>query len=624
MRRNGVVSHRSINLQATPRTDTKNMKRFSSCRRLDWFLLLLWTTIGLALRFFNLIDKPLWTDEFSTTVFSLGNSFLTIPLNQVLNATQLLQPLHLDPQVGVGSVLEHLFGESNHPPLYFVLLHFWLRLFPATSEGLVSVIAARSLPALLGGLAVPAVFILSQQAFRSALVGHIAALLMAVSPFGIYLAQEARHYTLSVLWVTISLGYLVGTIRSIRDRTPLSWGFCFGWIVANGLGIATHYFFSLTLGAEAVVISVIGLVQSWRERGIWHPAAHWNRIWAVVLGTIATGLVWIPMLQEIQDSELTRWIQQGDRSGLVWLEPIVQAAAGWITMLYLLPIQAPARPIVVISGALLIFLTFWTIPKLYRGLAVQSLDRERRLAVWCLSSFVGGAVALFFAITYLLSTNLTSAFRYNFVYYPAVIVLAGAGLASSWDIASQIAAAPPHQVSPVLLSLIRTSGRRVVVWVVLLSLLGGLTVVSNLGYQKTHRPDVVAQDIQSRSQGDVLIAIAHETHGQTGRMMGVAWQLLQAPSDSTATLNPSYLLAHQTQNQRSVVPTLREAMMQLPRPLDLWIINFDQVLEPPLNRFLEQQDCDAETKNLRTDGYRYRLYRCGVLSQSRPESKRGV
>jgi uncharacterized membrane protein len=602
------------------------MKLFSSRRRLNWLLLLLWIAIAFGLRFANLTAKPLWTDEFSTIVFSLGNSFLSIKLNQVLTSAQLLQPLQLNPEASVGSVLEHLFNESNHPPLYFVLSHFWMGLFPANSDGLVSVIATRSLPALLGVLSVPAVFILSYLAFRSALVGHVTALLMAVSPFGIYLAQEARHYTLSVLWVTLSLGYLVGATRAIRDRTPLSWWFCFGWILTNGLGIATHYFFSLTLGAEALVISIIGLVQSWRERGIWHPAAHWNRIWVVVLGTIATGLIWVPMLQEIQDSELTRWIQQGDRSGWVWLEPIAQAAAGWVTMLYLLPIQAVAQPIVIVSGLSLILLTLWTIPKLYRGLAVQSLNRDRRLAVWGLSGFVSGAIALFFAITYLLSTNLTSAFRYNFVYYPAVIVLAGAGLASSWDIANRIAAAPPHQVSPVLLSLIRTSGRRVVVLVALLSLLGGWTVLSNLGYQKTHRPDVVAQDIRSRSQGDTLIAIAHATHGQTGRLMGIATQLLQSnPSESPAIpLNPAFLLAHQTQTQRSIVPALRQAMMELPRPLDLWLVNFQQVPEAPLNRFLEQQSCIAETKNLYTDGYRYRLYRCSSLSRTRPENQRGV
>ncbi|MBD3881747.1 glycosyltransferase [Phormidium tenue FACHB-886] len=593
--------------------------KLASSLRSDGVLLLLWTAIGLVLRFTNLTAKPLWTDEFSTIVFSLGNSFLPIPLDQVLSSAQLLQPLQPVPQAGVGSVLENLFGESNHPPLYFVLAHLWMRLFPTTSEGLVSTMAARSLPALLGALSIPAVFLLSRMAFRSSLVGQISALLMAVSPFGIYLAQEARHYALSVLWVTASLGCLVIATRTIRDRTSLPWSLCFTWIAVNGLGIATHYFFSLTLGAEALVISTMGLVQSWRERGIWHSAAHWNQIWVVVAGTMAAGLIWLPMLQEIQDSDLTRWIQQGNRSGLVWLEPIAQAAAGWITMLYLLPVQGTTELIMIVCGASLILLTLWTLPKLYRGLAVQSLDRNRRLAVWSLSGFVIGAVGLFFAITYLFSTNLTSAFRYNFVYYPAVIVLAGAGLASSWDIAARIAKTAAHRVSPVLLSLIRTSGRQVVVLVALLSFLGGLTVLANLGYQKTHRPDVVAQEIQERSQGDTLVTIVHQTHGQTGRLMGVAWELLQSTpaENSSAPLIPHFLLAHQTQNQRSVIMTLRKAMTELPRPLDLWVINFQTVPEPPLNRFLEQQNCDAETKNLYTDGYRFRLYRCKTLTRKR-------
>jgi uncharacterized membrane protein len=593
--------------------------KIASQSHLNWLLLLLWTAIGLALRFFNLTTKPLWTDEFSTIVFSLGNSFLSVPLDQVLSSAQLLQPLQPNPQAGISDVLGHLFNESNHPPLYFVLTHLWLRLFSTTPDGLVSMIAARSLSALLGTLSIPAVFLLSWVAFRSSLVGHLAAFLMAVSPFGIYLAQEARHYTLSVLWVAASLSCLIIATRSIRDRTPLRWQFCLAWILINGLGIATHYFFSLTLGAEALVISTIGLVQSWRERGIWHPAAHWSRIWVVVAGTVAAGLIWLPMLQEIQDSELTRWIQQGDRSGLVWLEPVAQATAGWITMLYLLPVQGVAQPIAILSGAILLGLTLWTLPKLYRGLAVQSLDRNRRLAVWSLSSFVIGAVTLFFAVTYLFSTNLTSAFRYNFVYYPAVIVLAGAGLASSWDIATRIAQTAAHRVSPILLGLIRTSGRRVVVLVLLLSFVGGLTVLFNLGYQKTHRPDLVAQAIQERSQGNTLIAIVHQTHGQTGRLMGIAWELLRStPVESVgSSLNPSFLLAHQTQNQRSVIVALRRAMAQLARPLDLWIVNFQEVPDPLLNRFLEQQICDAETKNMYTDGYRYRLYRCTKVGQTR-------
>jgi len=40
--------------------------------------------------------------------------------------------------------------------------------------------------------------------FRSRLVGQIAAAMMAVSPYGIYLAQEARHYTLAILLIIAS------------------------------------------------------------------------------------------------------------------------------------------------------------------------------------------------------------------------------------------------------------------------------------------------------------------------------------------------------------------------------------------------------------------------------------
>jgi uncharacterized membrane protein len=594
-------------------------------RQFHLLLLLIWVAIGLFLRFANLTLKPLWTDEFSTIVFSLGNSFLTVPSDEILSTEQLLQPLRPNLENGIDSVVTHLFSESNHPPLYFALAHFWLKLFPATAEGLVSPEAARSLPALLGVLSIPGAYVLSRFGFRSRLAGQVAALLTAVSPFGIYLAQEARHYTLSILWVTISLCCLTLAARAIRDRTPLPWRVCFIWIIVNGLGIATHYFFSLTLGAEALVISAIGMVQSWRERGIWHPAVHWQRIWAVVAGTIATGLVWLPMLQEIQDSELTRWIRQGDRSGTVWLEPLTQAVAGWVTMLYLLPIQATSRPVVIVSGILLILMVLWTLPKIYRGLQVQTLDREHRLGVWSLSVFVAGAIALFFIITYIFSTNLTSAFRYNFVYFPAVMVLAGAGLASSWNVATCVAQATADQVSPVLLSLVRTSSRKVVALVVLLSLVGGLTVIFNLSYQKTHRPDVVAQSIRERSEGAALVAIAHQSHGQTGRLMGIAWDLqnpvnslfttdlIQPQKERPAALVPYFLLAHQTQNPRSVVKALQKAIVQLPSPLDVWLINFQEVPEQPLNDVLMQQNCNAETKNLYTDGYRYRLYRCNHL-----------
>lgn len=597
-----------------------------SRRQLSLWLLLLWTVIGLGLRFVNLTGRPLWTDEFSTIVFSLGHSFLNIPLNQAITAETLLEPLKPGTNTPISAVVQSLFRESNHPPLYFLLTHLWLKLFPPAPTGIVSTWAVRALPAIFGALSIPLTYGLAWMGFRSRLVAHAAAAFMAVSPFGIYLAQEARHYTLPILWILLSLCCLVAAARRLRDRLILPIWLCLLWILVNGLGIATHYFFVLTLGAEAMVLLSLGLVQSWRERGIWHPSGHWWRVWLVAAGTVASALVWWPVLQNIQESELTRWIYQGNRAGWAWLDPMGQAVAGWVTMLYLLPIQSQSQAVVIVSGILLVLLTFWTLPKLHRGLKVQQLDREPRLGVLVFSTFVISAILIFFGVTYFSDANLTSAFRYNFVYFPGVVVLIGAGLASSWDVAVRIARAPLNQLHPAFLNLLRVSNRKTVILIWLLSLVGAITVLANLGYQKTHRPDLVAAAIGQESENPVLIAIPHRSHGQTGRLMGVALALQQ---QQAANLNPAlaqekprFLLAHQTQDPRSTTVALRQAMNPMPRPLDLWLINFHEVPEEPLEVFLKQQSCEAETRTQSVDGYRYRLYRCAdrpVSEQRRSE-----
>jgi hypothetical protein len=159
---------------------------------------------------------------------------------------------------------------------------------------------------------------------------------------------------------------------------------------------------------------------------------------------------------------------------------------------------------------------------------------------------------------------------------------------------------------------------------VLMALLGSVTVVTNLGYQKIHRPDVVAQAIRTQSQSDVLIAIAHQTHGQTGRMMGIAWALQHAdlkPSSSLAgsaattgagsrSVQPRFLLSRLSYDSNSVVRSLRQALSQVSRPLDLWLVNFRNAPEKPIAALLERRQCQAKTDQLSTDGYQYQLYHC--------------
>lgn len=584
------------------------MKELLKHRWLHVGLLCLWIGLGTILRFTNLASKPLWTDEFATIVFSLGHSFRSLLFDQPLTVTQLLSPLQPDPQAGVVEVVKHLLKESNHPPLYFVLTHFWLKFFPAP-EGWVSIWAVRSLSTLFGVVAIPAMYGFGWLAFRSRVVAHLSALLMATSPFGIYLAQEARHYTLPVLWIIASLCCLIVAARAIRDRTPLPIWIGWVWVIVNGLGIATHYFMAFTLAAEAFVVASLGLAQSWHERGIWHPSSHWKRLWMVAAGTLASGLVWLPLLPEIPDSELTRWIYR-DWTLLNWFDPIFQAIAGWTTLLYLLPIQAESALLVTCSQISLVILLLWTLPKLYWGLQVQLVLRDPRLSVYALGGFVVGAIGIFLAVTYLFGIDLTSAFRYNFVYFPAVIVLIAASLSSGWDIATRISSSSAPAVPQAFLGVLRTNNRKIIILVVLLSFLGSLTVVNNLGYQKTHRPDLVARTIREASLGKTVIAIPYRSHGQTGRLMGIAWEFQHPRKPSQAPMEAQFLLTHRSENSASIVSSLRQAMMELSRPLELWLINFQDVSERALNRVLQQESCLPKDNPESVDGYRYQQYRC--------------
>nr|WP_290227416.1 glycosyltransferase [Trichocoleus desertorum] len=594
------------------------MKTLLHSRWLHLLLLLFWLVVGIGLRFLCLDSKSVWTDEFATLVFSLGHSFRTIPLDQAIALDTLLQPLQIDTQTGVAAVLEHLMQESTHPPLYFVLAHWWLQWFPA-QEGLVSIWAARSLPAIFGAVSIPAMFGLGWLAFGSRLVGHLAAAVMAVSPYGIYLAQEARHYTLAVLWVIASLGCLVVALRSLRVHKPLPLRVGVSWVGVNALGMATHYFFVLTLFAEALVLLGFWFSAGRKARPnqshlpFQLPALKlWGRIYGVVAGTVAGIVVWLPAWQGVYGNQLTTWIYSGTRSGLGWFDPVLQALVGWITMLVFLPVQAPSFTLVILSGLGMLLFCAWSAPLIYQGLKQQWQQLQSRLALQVLGGFVLSAIALFFVIAYGLGTEINSAFRFSFVYFPAVVALLAASLAAFWSesVTLQPEVSPPKPVGNIWQRW-QPNGKTVVMIVWLVGLLSGLTVATGLGYQKTHRPDVVVQHLQQAAQSPPLIAIAHMTHGQTGRLMGLAWELKRQPITGVLA-NPLFLLAHQDQNPLSSAIALQQTLSQLPRPLDLWLLNFPNPDETTnLASLLAGERCIADPQHKhRTDGYRYRLYRC--------------
>ncbi|MBE9163440.1 glycosyltransferase family 39 protein [Microcoleus sp. CZ3-B2] len=583
-------------------------------------LILLWMAIALMLRFANLDSKPLWTDEFSTLVFSLGNSFRGVPIDRAIDLPTLLQPLQFRPDAGIGDVLNHLLLESNHPPVYFMLAHWWMQLFGPTEDSLVWI--GRSLPALLGVISVPAIYLLGKFAFNSRLVGQCAAAMMAVSPYGIYLAQEARHYTLGILLVIASLFCLTLAAKKLQQRAPLPIWAVLLWIVVNCLGIASHYFFVLTLCAEAIALIAVIWQQFYgklalsdsQQPNIWQFQILW-RLFAVALGTLAGGLVWLPIfLSNKYGSELTNWLVSGDRTFLDLIAPIFQACAGWITVVSLLPVESPNLAVVAGSAIGMTIFLLWALPILFVAQKNSLKTLNNRLGTVIFGGFVLGAIFLFFSFAYILGIDLTRGPRYNFVYFPGAILLLGATLAVIFN-------TPTVKSRWFNLPAVEISGKRAVMLILAMSFVSGITVNSNLGYRKYYKPDLLIPIIREvSSKVPVLIATTQKTHVEIGELMGIGWEWERSSAtdfvaDVTDVRNkeevkafdsPLFLLANQRRDGPEIAAgTLDKTLSQLERPLDLWLVNF----RTPVN--LASQKCQLESREFpAVDGYEYQVYHC--------------
>ncbi|NEQ24187.1 MAG: hypothetical protein F6K28_34710 [Microcoleus sp. SIO2G3] len=270
----------------------------------------------------------------------------------------------------------------------------------------------------------------------------------------------------------------------------------------------------------------------------------------------------------------------------------------------------------------------WVVPILYRGINGLLEQPDTRLATGTLGGFVLGAIALFFGITYFLGTDLTRGARYNFVYFPAVIVLVGAILSLNWttsdtlDLKQSAATKTPLSQNPKptspstpYFSRFRTRGKLAVAIIWIMGLLSGVTVVNNLGYQKYYRPDLLVPMLQKASSAPVLIATTHNTLVQTGEIMGIAWEFQHVDNSQESVLKPQFLLAHQDQEQCvslqesdcRAFTTLQQTLSQLPRPLDLWLVNFKASVEQDLSNCFAEETTQYQSS---VDGYQTQLFHC--------------
>jgi uncharacterized membrane protein len=76
----------------------------------------------------------------------------------------------------VGEMLGWLVKIDQHPPLYYTLLHFWMTFGDSAT-------IVRALSALLSTLTIPVIYLLGRLSDGNQMVGLLAALILAISPF---------------------------------------------------------------------------------------------------------------------------------------------------------------------------------------------------------------------------------------------------------------------------------------------------------------------------------------------------------------------------------------------------------------------------------------------------------
>ncbi|MEP0859142.1 glycosyltransferase family 39 protein [Trichocoleus sp. DQ-U1] len=220
------------------------------------FFIIVVLVLGVFFRFVNLDRKVYWGDETLTSLRIAGYTKAELVQElfdgHLIGVEDLQKFQQPNSEKGASGTINSIVVDTpQHPPLYFLMARYWVQRF-GYSPGII-----RSLSALISLLAFPCIYWLCQELFGSSLAGWIAIALIAVSPFQVLYAQEARPYSLWIVAILLSSAALLRAMRlGNRDTKTLisTWGL---YAATLALGIYTQLFFALVAIGHGIYLLTI-------------------------------------------------------------------------------------------------------------------------------------------------------------------------------------------------------------------------------------------------------------------------------------------------------------------------------------------------------------------------------
>ena len=145
--------------------------------------------------------------------------------------------------------LIHYLEKYNNPPLFEIILHFWIKLFGIGPE------SVRVLPMLFSAITVFFIYKLVIEFFdkRSAI---LASVIYTLSTLNIWFAHDCRVYSLFVLLTVISF-YLF--FKLLKETSEFKTRYIIFFSFTNLLLIYGHYFGFIVLGIEFLIVCLFFL-----------------------------------------------------------------------------------------------------------------------------------------------------------------------------------------------------------------------------------------------------------------------------------------------------------------------------------------------------------------------------